>query len=213
MPVFSFDFDRSCSNLDLRPERSGVFTVGIAALELREDALQRFNRLVARLAPEHPQFRADQIAGAARRVLRGLAKGRESAFIKVRMRRAGEMRAAAADARWDIAPALRDDWRAVLDYLDAPDGLIPNHLRGIGWLDDAILVDVAMPKFRAELDDYADFCRFCTAAAGAGETAPIDRPHWFAERQLEQRLEQQLRRVRGGSYARNEATEHAFRIC
>lgn len=211
MPAYSFDFRRSCSNLDLRPEHSGVFTVGIAALELRDDALLRFNDLVGRLAPGHAPFTADQIAGAARRVLRALAKGQESAFIKIRMRRAGELRAADADTAWDMDPAVRAELRELLDYIDAPDGLIPNHLRGIGLLDDAIMLDAAMPKFRAELDDYADFCRFRTATQAAGETALIDRKYWYAERQQEKRLEAQLRRVRASRYAQQNSTR-GFRV-
>lgn len=211
MPAYAFDFRRSCSNLDLRPERSGVFTVGIAALQLDEESVVRFNALVARLAPGHEPFTAEQIAGAGRRVLRALARGQESPFIKMRIRRIGELRAAIADARWDIDPALRADMCVLLDYLDAPDGLIPNHLRGIGLLDDAILIDVAMPRFRAELDEYADFCRFCIAAEAAGETTPIDRAYWQAERAQEKRLEDQLRRVRETRYAQNNSTR-GFRV-
>lgn len=211
MPAYAFDFRRSCSNLDMRPDRSGVFTVGIAALQLDQESVARFNALVTRLAPEHEPYTAEQIAGAGRRVLRALAKGQESAFIKTRVRRVGELRAADADPRWDMAPALRADLRALLDYLDAPDGLIPNHLRGIGMLDDAILVDVALPRFRADLDEYADFCRFCIAADAAGETTPISRGYWHAEREQEERLEAQLRRVRESRYAQQNSTR-GFRV-
>lgn len=211
MPVYSFDFRRSCSNLDLHPERSGIFTVGIAALELRDDALLRFNDLIDRLAPGHAPFAADQIAGAARRVLRAMAKGQESTFIKARVRRAGELRAADADAGWDMDTALRADLRVLLNYIDAPDGLIPNHLHGIGLLDDAIMIDAAMPKFRAELDDYADFCRFRTAVQASGETTAIDRKYWYTERQQEKRLEAQLRRVRESRYVQQNSTR-GFRV-
>lgn len=211
MPAYSFDFRQSCSNLDLRPEQSGIFTVGIAALQLNPDSVQRFNALVARLAPAHTPFTAEQIAGAARRVLRALTKGQESAFIKARVRRVGELRVIDADPRWDMDAALRADLRALLDYLDAADGLIPNHLRGIGMLDDAILVDVALPRFRDELDAYADFCRFCTAAEAAGESVPLDRAYWRAERALEKQLEAQLRRVRESRYAQANSTR-GFRV-
>ncbi len=217
MPVFNFDFNRSCTNLDMSPARSGIFTPNITSLELHDDQLLRFNRIAQRLSPEHQPFTLDQIAGAARRVLRAAAKGQDSTFIKVRMRRAGEMRATYKDAKWEMAPALKADLRDLLDYLDSETGLIPNHIPIVGLLDDAILVDVAMDKFRAELDEYADFCRFRTAEAAhqdiAIDAVDIDREHWFTERQQEQRLEQQLRRVRSSSYARNEGAERAFRIC
>jgi hypothetical protein len=102
MPVFNFDFNRSCTRLDLAAERSGIFTPGLTNLELHDDALAHFNALAKRLSPEQTQFSADQIAGAVRRVLRAAAKGQDSAFIKVRLRRAGELRAALQDSHWAV---------------------------------------------------------------------------------------------------------------
>ncbi len=200
MPVFNFDFNRSITRIDLPAERSGILTPNLTSLELHDAEMDRFNALVRRFAPERPPFTLDQIAGAARRVLRAAHQGEESAFIKVRMRRAGELRAAARDRQWERSPERVDDVRDLLDYLDAGVGLIPNHIPVIGLLDDAILVDVAMDRLRGELDDYADFCRYRIAEAAsrgvAVEAVAVDRAQWFEERQREHHLEQQLRRVR-----------------
>ena len=216
MPVFNFDFNRSCTNLDMSSAQSGIFTPGISSLELKEDELDRFNTMVQKLVPNHGSFSADQIAGAARRVLRAAAKGQESTFIKVRMRRAGEVRAAISDRQWDIAEPLDEKMRDLVRYLDDRHGLIPNHLPIVGLLDDAILVDVAMDLLRSELDEYADFCRFRVAEAGRQDIAvtavDTNREQWMVERAQERRLEQQLRRVRGNSYTRG-AMENEFRIC
>ena len=216
MPVFNFDFNRSCTNLDMSSAQSGIFTPGISSLELKENELDRFNTMVQKLVPNHGSFSADQIAGAARRVLRAAAKGQESTFIKVRMRRAGEVRAALSDRQWDIAEPLDEKMRDLVRYLDDRHGLIPNDLPIVGLLDDAILVDVAMDLLRSELDEYADFCRFRVAEAGRQDIAvtavDTNREQWMVERAQERRLEQQLRRVRGNSYTRG-AMENEFRIC
>ena len=216
MPVFNFDFNRSVSRLNLSAERSGIFTPDLTSLELHEGELERFNRMLQRFAPSQPAFTLDQIAGAARRVLRAAHKGQESAFIKVRMRRAGELRAAFRDPKWDMAPALVGDVGDLLDYIESGVGLIPNDIPVVGLLDDAILIDVAMDRLRGELDDYADFCRFRVAEAArldiAVEAVAVDRSGWFEERRQEHRLEQQLRRVRGTRYARNDSVR-AFRFC
>ena len=98
MPVFHFDFNRSCTHLDMSAAKSGIFTQGLNSLELKETALNKFNGVIRVLDPEHDGFTADQVAGAARRVLRAAANGSDSAFIKVRMRRAGEVRAASPTA-------------------------------------------------------------------------------------------------------------------
>jgi hypothetical protein len=216
MPVFNFDFNRSVSRINVSAERSGIFTPNLTSLEMHESELARFNAMVRRFAPEQPSYTLDQIAGAARRVLRAAHKGEESAFIKVRMRRAGELRAAFKDARWQMASALVADVGDLLEYIDGGVGLIPNDVPVVGLLDDAILVDAAMENLRSELDEYADFCRFRVAEASrldiAVEAVPVDRTRWFEERRQEHRLEQQLRRVRGSRYARNDSVRD-FRIC
>ena len=214
MPTFNFDFNRSVTNIDLSAARSGLFTPGITRLDLRDEAMTRYNSLVRQLNPEHAPFSADQIAGAARRVLRAAMKGQESAFIKVRMRRAGEMRSALKDGQWTIPESLRGKMEAIIEYLDDPSSLIPNDVAVIGQLDDAILVDIAMESVRGELENFADFCRFRWSEAARLQVTHVEtgREQWIAERQREKRLELQLRRVRGTNYS-TANTGPAFRVC
>ncbi len=204
MPVFKFDFDHPVTHLDRQPACSATFTPTITSLELHADKLRRFNSLVQRVAPGKPGFTADQIAGAARRVLRAAMKGQDSAFVRARLRRAGEIRAALADPQWEVSPALLAPMRAILDYIDDdPIQLIPASVPVVGQLDDAILVEAGMDLLRGELDDYAEFCRYRTAEAAnlgvAIREVAVDRRRWRAERQQELRLEQRLRRVCGSS--------------
>lgn len=218
MPMYNFDFNRSVTNLNLSAARSGVFTPAITSLELREEKLRRFNEVVQRVAPGRPAFNADQIAGAARRVLRAAMKGQESTFIKVRMRRAGEIQAALGDVQWDVAAKAEPVMREIVAYLDeGASALIENDVPVVGLLDDAILVDAAMDTLRGELDDYADFCRYRVGEAARLGIPPdaveVKRERWYDERQQELRLEQQLRRVRGTNYGRSSGTAPGFRIC
>jgi len=216
MPTFNFDFNRSVANIDMNAARSGIFTPGLERLELKDEALARYNGIVQRLAPDHAPFGADQIAGAARRVLRAAMKGQESTFIKMRMRRAGEMRSALKDEQWTVPAPLADKMHAIIQYLDDPTSLIPNDVPIVGQLDDAILVDIAMNSLRGELEDYADFCRFRWSEAARLQVTEIDtdRERWMAERQREKRLELQLRRVRNTSYAGSDGSAGpAFRVC
>jgi len=149
-------------------------------------------------------------------VLRAAAKGAESPFIKVRLRRAAEMRAALTDPGWSMETPACERVRELVAYMDDPAGLLPDDAPMIGRLDEALLVDMAMDGLRAELDDYADFCRYRHSEAlrlGVSvDSATIDRAQWFEEREQERRLEQQLRRVRGSTYASG-SMEHAFRVC
>ena len=218
MPVFNFDFNRSVTNLDMSAARSGILTPSITSIELDDEKLRRFNSLLQRVAPNKTAFSADQIAGAARRILRASMRGQEPVFIKSRMRRAGEIRAALEDPQWDIPPWLLGPMRELIDYIDDDRlALIANSVPVVGMLDDAILIDAAMGTLRGELDDYADFCRYRTAVAASLGVPPaeanVERQNWYDDRHQELRLEQQLQRVRDAHYERSIGSAPGFRIC
>lgn len=214
---FASDFQRSVTDLDMSAARSGIFTAGIARLQLDAESLDRFNAVLQRVAPDRPPYTADQIAGAARRVLRAAAKRLDVPFIRIRMRRAAEIRAALVDAHWQVAAPLESVMTAIVAYLDDTDrALIPRDTPVVGQLDNAILVDAAMDALRAELDEYAEFCRFRHAEAKriglAASALSTDREHWRRECEHELLLERQLRRVRDGRYGNSRGVPGGFLI-
>lgn len=207
------DFNRSVVGLNLSAERSGVFTLDVASIELNEGALQRFNSVATALVPEFTPITMDQFAGACRRALRAAAAGAQSPFIRVRLRRAAELRGALADPAWNMSPELRVRIADLVAYMDDV-GLIANDVPVIGRLDEALLIDVAMDALRAELDDYAAFCRYRDNEAAHSGTAAsaITRAQWQEEREAEFKLEHLLKRTRGSSYGAG-GMEQAFRVC
>lgn len=217
MPTVNDDFNRTVTRLDLDSELSGIFTPGASAnLRFAAADLARFNACVAQVAPGMPTLDGPQLAGAARRLSRAVGAGNESRFIQTRMRRVCEMRALLGDAQWTCEPQLRERMQAVVAYIDDAPGLVPDDVPGIGGLDDALLVDLAMESLRGELDEYADFCRYRASEAArqgtASEQVPMDRAEWSARRQEEILMERQLRRARGSSYASDEGGAALFRV-
>jgi hypothetical protein len=214
---FAADLQRSVTDLDLSAARSGVFTAGIARLQLDADNLRRFNDVSRQVNPDHAPYTAEQIVGAARRVLRAAARRLDIPFIRIRMRRAAEIRAALVDANWQVPGPLEAVMTALVAYLDDADhALIARDMPVVGQLDAAILVDAAMDTLRAELDDYAEFCRFRHAeAARIGFASPAlstDRAHWRRECEHEFLLERQLRRVRDNRHGSDGCAPGGFRI-
>jgi len=109
------------------------------------------------------------------------------------------MVAMVTDAEWSL-PA--DDIRRVLmalAYLADSDDLIPDDVPGLGYLDDAVMVELACQNLRPEIHAYRDFCQFRAAelerrrAAGEEET-PVSRLDWLGSRRRE--LQEQMRRKR-----------------
>lgn len=216
MPIVNDEFNRTCVRLDLDPERSGIYSPDTVMLQFSADDLRVFNECTAKVAPGTPALAADQIAGAARRLARAVGRGNESRFIQIRMRRAGEVRAMLADADWNVEPELLARAQDLLGYLDGPVALVPRDVPGVGELDRALLVDLAMDALRAELDDYADFCRFrASEAARLGlpvTSVNLDRAMWLQQRSEELRMERQVRRARSAAYGHPATAPSLFRV-
>lgn len=216
MPIVNDDFNRSCTRLDLHAERSGIFTPGVSAVSFSEADLRHFNETTARVVPGAPPLDGLQIAGAARRLARAVGEESQAHFIRIRMRRAAEARALLADPQWTCDDALRQRMADLVAYVDGKQRLVPDDVPVIGGLDAALLVDLAMQAMRAELDEYADFCRYRSGeAARLGVEAArlaLTRDQWQAVRSEEIRLERQVRRARNAGYGKSEATPGLFHV-
>jgi hypothetical protein len=97
-----------------------------------------------------------------------------------------------------------------LAYFGEPEDLIPDHIPGLGFLDDAIMVELVCRELRHELDAYVDFCAYRDAEGerrrNQGLAADISTEDWLATRRAElhsrmrdrRRRERQRRRSRRG---------------
>lgn len=174
----------------------------VGQLRLDPAELARFNRLVVGLGRPAP-LELDQIVTAAR-VLEARSGGTEPACIRLRLARAASIASMLADRAWTPANELLEPARAVADYVQRADDLIPDWVPAVGRLDDAIVVEAAWPRLGAEVLDYLDFCRLRALEAGLrgarAEDFPFGRREWVEARVAEAALRGHQRRVRASSY-------------
>jgi len=64
------------------------------------------------------------------------------------------------DQRWRLTGRDRARVLNVLAYFVDPDDLIPDRIPGIGYLDDAIMVELVLEELRHEIEAYDKFCEF-----------------------------------------------------
>ena len=139
--------------------------------ELDPRRLDDFNRVLCELSPQAPALTLDQVASAANRALGKHADGGVPPFVASRMQSLERLETLSEDRAFGPSAELRRQVRILHAYRMDHAGLIPDRIRVIGLLDDAVLVDVALQLLRDELADYEDFCRFRKLAA---EFAGID---------------------------------------
>jgi uncharacterized membrane protein YkvA (DUF1232 family) len=89
-----------------------------------------------------------------------------------------------------------------LSYFSDPEDLVPDDIPGLGYLDDAIMIELVCMELKHEIQAYRDFCVYRAAESSRlGKESPeLERSDWLEERreQLHSRMRRRRRRGRGG---------------
>ena len=94
------------------------------------------------------------------------------------------------DERWDLPDADRGRVLSGLAYFTDPNDMIPDSIPGIGYLDDAIMVELIVRELRHDLEGYEDFC----AAEGPLKKSKRGTPE--DQERLQERRQRLQRRIR-----------------
>jgi uncharacterized membrane protein YkvA (DUF1232 family) len=130
------------------------------SFELDDDDLQHF-RLIMHAARDAASNRApEDIVASAASLMRKIGSNSRSGFIVDRLRKLDLMMRMISDLDWRLPHADSKRVLHALAYFGEPDDLIPDHIPGLGFLDDAIMVELVVRELRHEVEAYQDFCVF-----------------------------------------------------
>jgi uncharacterized membrane protein YkvA (DUF1232 family) len=174
------------------------------------EAVARFNALVHELYRDAPQVDAGAIASVAR-WLESQPPDQREALLTARLVRIAELEAMRRDVDWPLEPAQERRIDLVLQYLEAEDDLIPDSTPTFGYLDDALLLELAWPVFSEDVDDYRDFRQF-REEIGNSFGRPVHQLDWMRARADEGALWEHMHRVHDHQYAEHRQWSRIFRV-
>jgi uncharacterized membrane protein YkvA (DUF1232 family) len=131
------------------------------------------------------------LVGAAGGLLEKVRAAGVSGAVRKRLDDLGALIAMLEDREWALEGEHRDRILSVMSYFADPLDLIPDSIPGLGYLDDALMVELILRELRHELEAYQDFCRYREEQEQRrGEDAHIGREQWLAakRRQLFARM-------------------------
>ena len=173
-------------------------------------AVERFNALLHELYRDAPQVDADAIASVSL-WLEAQPAGQRELLLRARLDCLAEIEAMRRDPDWPLDPAQARRIDLILEYLAAEDDLIPDSVPTYGYLDDALLLELAWPVLAEDVDDYRDFCRFREDAGQSPGRAP-HQVDWLRARAEEGALWEQMHRVHDHVYVEHRAWSRIFRV-
>jgi len=94
-------------------------------------------------------------------------------FVRARMHKLQQLIDMLKDAEWRLEGKDRARILDALAYFVDPDDLIPDKVPGIGYLDDAIMVELVVQELRHEIDAYEDFTKFRKQKARPKSAQPL----------------------------------------
>lgn len=176
-------------------------------LDFSEKDLERF-RSLARKAMKSSRDQSEKaITEGARKLLEeSKERGRGSDFIRSRLDQLQILLDMIGDDGWGMQEVGRKRVLAALAYFNNPEDLIPDNVPGLGFLDDAIMIELLCRELKPEIDAYRDFVEYRAAEAKRRGMAPeeLNRSDYLKAREqaLLSRMRRRRRRGHGGGGSR-----------
>ncbi|MEO7934961.1 MAG: YkvA family protein [Dokdonella sp.] len=159
------------------------------------DAMRRAQTKAADLSPQ-------AIVDAASKLLVDVPKTNIPHFIKDRLENLDQMIQLVLDEGYGLPDEDRNRVLSCLAYFADPNDIIPDSVPVIGFLDDAIMIELCVRELKPELDSYGDFVLYRNQEATRRGVDPAslktERVDWLETRRLE--AHEGMRRRRRDGY-------------
>ena len=167
---------------------------------LSDQDLDHFQSIVdkAKSAMAGPDTAAT-IEAAARQIIDDARSSDLPAFIALRLQKLEIVINMVGDQEWQLSQDEKNRVLGALVYFCDPEDLIPDHIPGLGFLDDAIYVELVIRELSNEIESYVEFCHYREAEEARrkdkGLDPHVEREDWLADKRatLHARMRKQRR--------------------
>ena len=172
-------------------------------IELDDSDLKHFRSAMKKAQEAQAHLDETEIVKAAGELLEGTRKGKLPNFIAERLEKIEKLIAMVGDAGWALPDPDRKRVLSALTYFADPHDMIPDSVPVLGFLDDAIMIELVVRELKHEIEAYADFCRFREAEAKrrGEDVRQLGRVEWAEKRRhmLISRMRRRRNAARSGS--------------
>jgi uncharacterized membrane protein YkvA (DUF1232 family) len=176
-------------------------------LDFTENDLEHFRTLARKAMVNTEEQPREKIIGGARALLKEVDENVGTDYIRNRLNQLQILIDMLEDEGWGMQEVGQKRVLAALAYFNNPEDLIPDNIPGLGFLDDAIMVELLCRELKPEIDAYRDFVEYRAAAAKRKGVDPseMNRADFVKNREhaLLSRMRRRRRRGGGGSGGRS----------
>jgi uncharacterized membrane protein YkvA (DUF1232 family) len=182
------------------------------SFKLSHADLEHFREVMLRARETASGKSTQEIVDKANELLVQVHSSNTSDFIRDRMYILETLIGMVMDQGWGLVEEDRQRVLAALSYFAEAEDLIPDDIPGLGFLDDAIMVEIVSEELKHEIQAYRDFVVYRAAEqARAGvEAGEIERADWLETRRQQLHSRMRLRRRKGGQEGRSRSPFSLF---
>jgi len=165
------------------------------SFELDESDLKHFRLIMRNARKSAARLAPEDIVGAAENLLKAVDDAGAPEFIMERLAKLRLMIEMLQDIEWRLPHQEANRVLNALAYFSEPEDLIPDHIPSLGFLDDAIMIELVVRELKHEIEAYEDFRDFrVRVRAQQGGEKGVSREDWLENRRKE--LQSRMRRRR-----------------
>ena len=178
------------------------------SFELDEEDLKHFRLIMREARQSAARLAPEDIVASAEALLAQIQASRVPQFIRERLNKLKIMIQMLKDHEWRLPGAESTRVLNALAYFSEPEDLIPDHIPGVGFLDDAIMVELVVRELKHEIEAYTDFCDYRARERPKPgikrKTSDVSRDQWLEQRrnELQSRMRRRKKRNRDGTDGR-----------
>ena len=167
--------------------------------ELKESDLEHFRNVMRQAKSGAKNLNEADILANAKNLSEDV-KGDVPTFVSERIQKLETLIAMIEDAEWKIPEEERADVLSALAYFSDPEDLVPDHIPVLGFLDDAIMIELVAEELKDDIDAFLEFCAYRTREEGRHSDATITRDEWLdaKRRELHSRMRNRRSSRRSG---------------
>ena len=169
-------------------------------IELSDNDLDHFQEVLKRAHQTAGSKSSREITEAASKLLEDAHASHAPEFITERLAKLDALINMVHDEGWGLPEEDKARVLTALTYFADPKDVIPDSVPVVGYLDDAIMIELCVRELKHELDAYDDFCEFREREAKKRgiEPSKVGRADWLDGRRDELVDRMHARRSRDG---------------
>jgi uncharacterized membrane protein YkvA (DUF1232 family) len=126
------------------------------SFELDDEDLKHFRLIMREARKASIRLAPEEIVASAEAILGHIQESAVPGFIRERLDKLKIMIQMLRDHEWRLPGAESTRVLNALAYFAEPEDLIPDHIPGVGFLDDAIMVELVVRELKHEIEAYSD---------------------------------------------------------